>query len=88
MPEVVFQCQDKTKHVEKRFLSCLNKYLDEYTTKDRIVLSVSCDFYINHHCDSLCQLLNDDSSERVLSLLIQNQDHNIEISKYERSIQD
>jgi len=213
MPEVVFQCQDKTKHVEKRFLSCLNKYLDEYTTKDRIVLSDSCDFdvfchfvdflvsgcipsdrndqigvinllreweshfgivdgfrfrlccqekdgivvyngdkyevnigcllfhslvfrefYKNScgmvfhfdssysresfevfldlihnritypsvekagdvydicnclHCDSLCQLLNDDSSERVLSLLIQNQDQNdsnIDFSKYERSI--
>jgi len=40
------------------------------------------------HCDSLCQLLNDDSSERVLSLLIQNQDQNdnIDFSKYERSI--
>ena len=40
------------------------------------------------HCDSLCQLLNVDSSERVLSLLIQNQDHNdnIDFSKYERSI--
>ena len=213
MPEVVFQCQDKTKHVEKRFLLCLNKYLDEYTAKDRIVLSDSCDFdvfchfidflvsghipsdrndqigvinllreweshfgivecfrfrlccqekdgivvyngekfevnigcllfhsvvfrefYKNScgmvfnislsysresfevfldlihnrisypsvekagdvydicnslHCDSLCQLLNDDSSERVLSLLIQNQDHNddnIDFSKYERSI--
>jgi len=213
MPEVVFQCQDKTKHVEKRFLLCLNKYLDEYTTKDWIVLSDSCDFdvfchfvdflvsgcipsdrndqigvinllrewkshfgivdsfrfrlccqekdgifvyngdkyevnigcllfhsdifrefYQNScgivfhfdssysresfevfldlihnrisypsvekagdvydicnclHCDSLCQLLNDDSSERVLSLLIQNQDHNddnIDFSKYERSI--
>jgi len=210
MPEVVFQCQDRTKHVEKRFLSCLNKYLDEYTTKDRIVLSDSCDFdvfchfidflmsgcipsdrndqigvinllreweshfgilecfrfrlccqekdgivvyngdkyevnigcmlfhsgvfrefYKNScgmvfnfdssysresfevfldlihnrisypsvekagdvydicncfHCDSLCQLLNDDSSERVLSLLIQNQSDNIDFSKYERSI--
>jgi len=212
MPEVVFQCQDKTKLVEKRFLLCLNKYLDEYTTKDRIVLSDSCDFdvfchfidfivsgcipsdrndqigvinllreweshfgivdgfrfrlccqekdgivvyngdkyevnlgcllfhslvfrefYKNScgmvfhfdssysresfevfldlihnrisypsvekagdvydicnclHCDSLCQLLNDDSSERVLSLLIQNQDHNdtIDFSKYEISI--
>jgi len=210
MPEVVFQCQDKTKHVEKRFLSCLNKYLDEYTTKDRIVLRDSCDFdvfchfidflvsgcipsdrndqigvinllreweshfgivdsfrfrlccqekdgivayngdkyevnigcllfhsdifrefYKNScgmvfhfdssysresfevfldlihnrisypsiekasdvydicnclHCDSLCQLLNDDSSERVLSLLIQNQSDNIDFSKYERSI--
>jgi len=214
MPEVVFQCQDKTKHVEKRFLLCLNKYLDEYTTKDRIVLSDSCDFdvfchfidflvsgcipsdrneqigvinllrewdshfgivdsfrfrlccqekdgivvyngdkyevnigclffhsgvfrefYKNScgmvfnfdssysresfevfldlihnrisypsvekagdvydicnclHCDSLCQLLNDDSSERVLSLLIQNQDQNqndnIDLSKYERLI--
>ena len=210
MPEVVFQCQNKTKRVEKRFLSCLNKYLDEYTTKERIVLSDSCDFdvfcrfidflvlgcipsdrndqigvinllreweshfgildgfrfrlccqekdgivvyngedyevnigcllfhsevfrefYKNScgmvfnfdssysresfevfldlihnrisypsvekagdvydicnclHCDSLCQLLNDDSSERVLSLLIQNQSDSIEISKYERSI--
>jgi len=210
MPEVVFQCQDKTKHVEKKVLSCLNKYLDEYTTKDRIVLSDSCDFdvfchfvdflesgcipsdrndqigvinllreweshfgivdsfrfrlccqekdgivvyngdkyevnlgcllfhsevfrefYKNScgmvfkfdssysresfevfldlihnrisypsvekagdvydicnclHCDSLCQLLNDDSSERVLSLLIQNQSDNIDFSKYERSI--
>jgi len=38
------------------------------------------------HCDSLCQLLNDDSSERVLSLLIQNQSDNIDFSKYERSI--
>jgi len=40
------------------------------------------------HCDSLCQLLNDDSSDRVLSLLIQNQDYNdyIDFSKYERSI--
>jgi len=41
------------------------------------------------HCDSLCQLLNDDSSERVLSLLIQSQDrndNNIDFSKYERSI--
>jgi len=39
------------------------------------------------HCDSLCQLLNDDSSERVLSLLIQDQnDSNIDFSKYERSI--
>ena len=39
-------------------------------------------------CDSLCQLLNDDSSERVISILIQNQDHNdnIDLSKYERSI--
>ena len=49
MPEVVFQCQDKTKHVEKRFLSCLNKYLDEYTTKDRIILSDSCDFDVFCH---------------------------------------
>jgi len=49
MPEVVFQCQDKTKHVEKRFLLCLNKYLDEYTTKDRIVLSDSCDFDVFCH---------------------------------------
>jgi len=40
------------------------------------------------HCDSLCQLFNDDSSERVLSLLIQNQDQNdnIDLSKYEQSI--
>jgi len=42
------------------------------------------------HCDSLCQLMNDNSSERVLSLLIQNQDQdhndNIDFSKYERSI--
>ena len=42
------------------------------------------------HCDSLCQLLNDDSSERVISILIpsQEQDHNdnIDFSKYERSI--
>jgi len=210
MPGVVFQCQDQTKHVEKRFLSCLNKYLDEYTTKERIVLSDSCDFdvfchfidflvsghipsdkndqigvinllreweshfgivdsfrfrlccqekdgivvyngdkydvnigcllfhsvvfrefYKNScgmvfnfdssysresfemfldlihnrisypsvekagdvydicnclHCDSLCQLLNDDSSERVLSLLIQNQSDSIDFSKYERAI--
>jgi len=49
MPEVVFQCQDKTKHVEKRFLLCLNKYLDEYTTKDRIVLNDSCDFDVFCH---------------------------------------
>jgi len=35
-------------------------------------------------CNSLCQVLNDDSSERVLSLLIQNQsDSNIDFSKYE-----
>jgi len=213
MPEVVFQHKDRTKQVEKKVLSCLNKYLDEYSTKERIVLSDSCDFdvfchfidflvsgcipsdrndqigvinllreweshfgivecfrfrlccqekdgivvyngdkyevnigcllfhsevfrefYKNScgmvfnfdssysresfevfldlihnrisypsvekagdvydicnclHCDSLCQLLNDDSSERVLSLLIQNQDHNddnIDFSKYERSI--
>jgi len=210
MPEVVFQCQDKKKHVEKRFLLSLNKYLDEYSTKDRIVLSDSCDFdvfchfidflvsghipsdrndqigvfnllreweshfgivdsfrfrlccqekdgivvyngdkyevnlgcllfhsevfrefYKNScgmvfnfdssysresfevfldlihnrisypsvekagdvydicnclHCDSLCQLLNDDSSERVLSLLIQNQSDTVYFSKYERSI--
>jgi len=213
MPDIVFQCQDKTKSVEKRYLFCLNKYLDEYTTKDRIVMSDSCDFEVfcifmdflvsghipsdrndqigvinllreweSHfgivdsfrfrlccqekdgivvyngdkyevnigcllfhsdvfrefyknscgmvfnfessysresfevfldlihnrisypsvekagdvydicnclHCDSLCQLLNDDSSERVLSLLIQNQDQNesnIDFSKYERSI--
>jgi len=213
MPEVVFQCQDKTKHVEKGVLSCLKRFRDEYTTKDRIVLSDSCDFdvfchfvdflvsgcipsdrndqigvinllreweshfgivdsfrfrlccqekdgivvyngdkyevnigcllfhsgvfrefYKNScgmvfnfdssysresfevfldlihnrisypsvekagdvydicnclHCDSLCQLLNDDSSERVLSLLIQSQDQNdsnIDFSKYERSI--
>ena len=38
------------------------------------------------HCDSLCQLLNDDSSERVLSLLIQNQSDSIDFSKYERAI--
>jgi len=41
------------------------------------------------HCDSLCHFLNDDSSERVLSLLIQNQNKNDEIidfSKYERLI--
>jgi len=38
------------------------------------------------HCDSLCQLLNDDSSERVLSLLIQNYCDSIDFSKYERSI--
>jgi len=211
-PEVVFQHNDKTKHVEKKFLSCLNKYLDEYSGQDRIILGDLCDFgvfcqfidflesgcipsdrndqigvinmlreweshfgivdsfrfrlccqekdgivvyngdkyevnigcllfhsvvfrefYKNScgmvfkfdssysresfevfldlihnriiypsvekagdvydicnclHCDSLCQLLNDDSSERVLSLLIQNQDHNdcIDFSKYERSI--
>jgi len=212
MPEVVFQCQNRTKHVEKGVLSCLKRFRDEYSTKDRIVLSDSCDFdvfchfidflvsgdipsdrndqigvinllreweshfgivdsfrfrlccqekdgivvyngdkyevnigcllfhsevfrefYQNScgmvfnfdssysresfevfldlihnritypsvekagdvydicnclHCDSLCQLLNDDSSERVLSLLIQNQDQNdnIDFSKYERSI--
>jgi len=210
--EVVFQCQDKTKHVEKDVMMCLKRFRDEYFEKDRIVLSDSCDFdvfchfidflvsgciprdkndqigvinllrewescfvilnsfrsrlcglekdgivvyngeeyevnigcllfhcgvfrefYKNScgmvfaynssysresfevfldlihnrisypsvekagdvydicnclHCDSLCQLLNDDSSERVLSLLIQNQDHNdsIDFSKYERSI--
>jgi len=210
----VIQQFNRIKLVEKRFLSCLNKYLDEYTTKDRIVSSDSCDFdvfcqiidflvsgnipsdrndqigvinllreweshfgivecfrfrlccqekdgivvyngdkyevnigcllfhslvfrefYKNScgmvfnfdssysresfevfldlihnrisypsvekagdvydicnclHCDSLCQLLNDDSSERVLSLLIQDQDQNhndsIDFSKYERSI--
>jgi len=38
------------------------------------------------HCDSLCQLLNVDSSERVLSLLIQNQSDNIDFSKYERLV--
>jgi len=210
MPEVVFQCQDRTKHVEKDILSCLKRFRDEYTTKDRIVLSDSCDFdvfchfidflvsgsipsdrndqigvinllreweshfgivdsfrfrlccqekdgivvyngnkyevnigcllfhsvvfrdfYQNScvmvfnfdssysresfevfldlihnrisypsvekagdvydicnclHCDSLCQLLNDDSSERVLSLLIQNQSDSIDFSKYERAI--
>jgi len=212
--EVVFQCQDKTKHVEKDVMMCLKRFRDEYFEKDRIVLSDSCDFdvfchfidflvsgciprdkndqigvinllrewescfvilnsfrsrlcglekdgivvyngeeyevnigcllfhcgvfrefYKNScgmvfaynssysresfevfldlihnrisypsvekagdvydicnclHCDSLCQLLNDDSSERVLSLLIQNQDQNdndnIDFSKYERSI--
>jgi len=213
MPEVVFQCQDRTKHVEKDVLSCLKRFRDEYMTKDRIVLRDSSDFdvfchfidflvsgvipsdrndqigvinllreweshfgivdgfrfrlccqekdgivvyngdkyevnigcllfhsvvfrefYKNScgmvfnfdssysresfevfldlihnrisypsvekagdvydicnclHCDSLCQLLNDDSSERVLSLLIQSQDQNdsnIDFSKYERSI--
>jgi len=49
MPEVVFQFQDKTKLVEKRFLSCLNKYLDEYSGQDRIVLSDSCDFDVFCH---------------------------------------
>jgi len=38
------------------------------------------------HCDSLCQLLNDDSSERVLSPLIPDHNDNIDFSKYERSI--
>jgi len=40
-------------------------------------------------CNCLCQLLNDDSSERVISILIQNQDHNddnIDFSKYKISI--
>jgi len=210
MPEVVFQCQDRTKLVEKGVLSCLKRFRDDYFTKDRIVLSDSCDFdvfchfidflesghipsdrndqigvinllreweshfgivdsfrfrlccqekdgivvyngdkhevnigcllfhsvvfrefYKNScgmvfnfdsscsresfevfldlihnrisypsvekagdvydicnclHCDSLCQLLNDDSSERVLSLLIQDHNDNIDFSKYERSI--
>jgi len=210
MPEVVFQCQDKTKQVEKDVLLCLKRYVNDYFTKDRIILSDSCDFdvfchfidflvsgcipsdrndqigvinllreweshfgivecfrfrlccqekdgivvyngdkyevnigcllfhsevfrefYKNScgmvfhfdssysresfevfldlihnrisypsvekagdvydicnclHCDSLCQLLNDDSSERVLSLLIQNQSDSIDFSKYERSI--
>jgi len=210
MPEVVFQCQDKTKLVEKGVLLCLRRFRDEYSAKDQIVLSDSCDFdvfchfidflvsgnipsdrndqigvinllreweshfgivdgfrfrlccqekdgivvyngdkyevnigcllfhsevfrefYKNScgmvfyfdssysresfevfldlihnrisypsvekagdvydicnslHCDSLCQLLNDDSSERVLSLLIQNQSDSIDFSKYERSI--
>jgi len=49
MPEVVFQYQDKTKHVEKKVLSCLNKYLDEYSTKERIFLSDSCDFDVFCH---------------------------------------
>jgi len=210
MPDVVFQCQNKIKHVRKDVLSCLKKYLDEYSTKESITLSDLCDFgvfchfidflesghipsdrndqigvinllreweshfgivecfrfrlccqekdgiviyngdkyevnigcllfhsgvfrefYQNScgmvfnfdssysresfevfldlihnrisypsvekagdvydicnclHCDSLCQLLNDDSSERVLSFLIQNQSDNIDFSKYERSI--
>jgi len=210
MPEIIFQCQDKIKHVEKSVLSCLKRYLDDHSGKDRIILSDSCDFdvfcqfvdflvsgcipsdrndqigvinllreweshfgivdsfcsrlycqekdgivvyngeeyevnigclffhsgvfrefYKNScgmvfnfdssysresfevfldlihnrisypsvekagdvydicnclHCDSLCQLLNDDSSERVLSLLIQNESNNIDFSKYERSI--
>jgi len=212
MPEVVFQCKDRTKQAEKSIMLCLKKYVNEYSGQDRIVLRDSCDFdvfchfidflvsgnipsdrndrigvinllreweshfgivecycsrlccqekdgivvyngeeyevnigcllfhsevfrefYKNScgmvfnfdssysresfevfldlihnrisypsvekagdvydicnslHCDSLCQLLNDDSSERVLSLLIQNQEHNdnIDFSKYERSI--
>ena len=49
MLKVVFQCQDREKHVEKRFLLCLNKYLEEYSTKDRIVLSDSCDFDVFCH---------------------------------------
>ena len=49
MPEVGFQCQEKTKHVEKRFLLCLNKYLDEYSGQDRIVFSDSCDFDVFCH---------------------------------------
>ena len=49
MPEVVFQCQDKTKHVEKGVLSCLKRFRDEYMTKDRIVLSDSCDFDVFCH---------------------------------------
>jgi len=212
MPEVVFQYQDKTKHVEKDVLSCLKRFRNDFSGHDRIVLSDSCDFEVfcqfidflvsgvipsdrndqigvinmlreweSHfgildsfrfrlccqekdgvvvyngdqyevnigcllfhsgvfrefyrnscgivfnfdssysresfevfldlihnrisypsvekagdvydicnslHCDSLCQLLNDDSSERVLSLLIQDQDQNdnIDLSKYEQSI--
>jgi len=49
MPEVVFQCQDKTKHVEKSVLLCLKRYVDDYFTKDRIVLSDSCDFDVFCH---------------------------------------
>ena len=39
MPEVVFQFLDKTKHVEKSVLSCLKRYLDDHSGKDRITLS-------------------------------------------------
>jgi len=49
MPEVVFQYQDKTKHVRKDVLSCLKKYLHEYSTKERIILSDLCDFDVFCH---------------------------------------
>ena len=49
MPEVVFQCQDRTKLVEKGVLSCLKRFRDDYFTKDRIVLSDSCDFDVFCH---------------------------------------
>ena len=49
IPEVVFQCQDKTKQVEKDVLLCLKRYVNDYFTKDRIFLSDSCDFGVFCH---------------------------------------
>ena len=49
MPEVVFQSNDKTKHVEKDVLLCLKRFRDDYFSKDRIILSDSCDFDVFCH---------------------------------------
>jgi len=37
MPEVVFQFQDKAKHVENKFSLFLKRFRDEYTGQNRII---------------------------------------------------
>jgi len=61
MPEVVCQYQDQTKLVEKRFLLCLNKYVNDYSGQDRIVLNDSCDFGV------FCQFIDFLATKRIPS---------------------
>ena len=49
LTEVMIQLYDRTKHVENKFLKCLNKYLDECSTNQRTISCVSCDFKVFCH---------------------------------------
>jgi len=49
LTNVFFQQYDRTKHVENKFLLCLKRFRDEYTTKYLIVLSDSRDFDVFCH---------------------------------------
>jgi len=49
LPFVIFQSKDNIKQVDKKFLLCLEKYVDNYLEKDRIILDDSCDFKVFCH---------------------------------------